>query len=475
MRPNIYYRTDARDIDATIALGVKSLMVLDRDMEMLGIDPARLGHVSLGLAGDDWDILAIGDKGVRHYNQSSEDEYDPYAVYPIWRIEDGYTALADMCIDPSELNSKYPAALFSEGRGKRFEATKQPHKIYIDTAPDLNSPSGLVYYHTLVRMARAHPWVGFILGESYSFRTVFSGTFSDSGMNVISLSRYNARIILPNGKTVGLPEASNWSMWIHELGFTVKQLVNTKGRVAFNLASIQWALKNYQNLSKFRLTHSRNSPLTLSLSDVDYEDASTRSTQIKTRRGLPISNANALPGDGLVCSTCSFMNTCKFFREGSVCAVPKSDGERLAKLMGSRDANKIIDALSGITQIQARRLGKDLEDEELTDERSYDTDKRLKDLFDSGQKLARLVDPTLNGKGTTVNVGVGISGGGGPLQVTSSRATVSDAVRELEQAGFSRAQITPALITNVINGASADSIEKSASREAEIIDAEVIE
>lgn len=138
-----------------------------------------------------------------------------------------------------------------------------------------------------------------------------------------------------------------------------------------------------------------------------------------------------------------------------MCTVPNSDGKRLAQMFGSRDPNKIIEALSEWNIKMAERT-LDALDMEAPEKSALDPtiNTALKNVFDNGIKLAKLVDPTLGekkGGGTTVNVGINMTGG--RPQVSSHRVDQSDTrelaatvIAELEAEGYNRAAITEDMV-----------------------------
>lgn len=138
-----------------------------------------------------------------------------------------------------------------------------------------------------------------------------------------------------------------------------------------------------------------------------------------------------------------------------MCTVPNSDGKRLAEMFGSRDPDKIIDALGEWNQKMAARALDSLDDE-MPEKTALDptVSTALKQVFDNGVKLAKLINPNLEGKGgggTTVNVGINM--GGQRPQVTAQRTDESHTrelaatvIAELEAEGYARSQITEAMV-----------------------------
>lgn len=125
-------------------------------------------------------------------------------------------------------------------------------------------------------------------------------------------------------------------------------------------------------------------------------------------------------------------------------------------MFGSRDPGKIIDALGEWNAKMAERAFEAMEGEVPTEDKALDptVSTALKQVFDNGTKLAKLIDPKLSGgggnSGTTVNIG--ITGGARP-QVTATRTDESQTrelaatvIAELEAEGHLRSQITEAMV-----------------------------
>jgi len=119
-------------------------------------------------------------------------------------------------------------------------------------------------------------------------------------------------------------------------------------------------------------------------------------------------------------------------------------------MFGTRDAGVIIDGFVELKNIQAKRVAEDLQEEADTGERNIVTDKRLKDLFDAGVKVAKLIDPKLVGGGNTINLGM--IGGTAVIAQQTPQELMASTVRALEAQGIPRADITPDMIRGVLEG-----------------------
>jgi hypothetical protein len=114
-------------------------------------------------------------------------------------------------------------------------------------------------------------------------------------------------------------------------------------------------------------------------------------------------------------------------------------------------------------ETKIKRLERGLAKEEAEDVIDPEVTKMGKDAFDAGVKLAKLVDPTLNGG---PKVGVFINGGGaGPTAVTAVTAAelASQAIAELEAQGIQRSDIDRQMVADYIANKGRAAIETTAT------------
>lgn len=122
-------------------------------------------------------------------------------------------------------------------------------------------------------------------------------------------------------------------------------------------------------------------------------------------------------------------------------------------MFGSRDPDKIIDALGEWNAKMAQRAMDAMEEEHmnLPDDKVIDSNvsTALNQVFANGTKLAKLINPSLGAP--TVNIN---AGGGARPQVTSQRVgnesntreLAATVIAELESEGFDRGSITEAMV-----------------------------
>lgn len=411
------------------------------DMKKRNIDPLKWAAIHMDNTRY-WRMLIIAIEGAAEYDNTSRSEHKPKAVYPTWRWEYGFDKLVDYCANPV---GEDIWLCHNENIPTRFRPVMgQPHRVVIYDAPDSNTHEGAHYLRQLMAVKHQFPHVEFIVHNTASYRVMFVGDFAGACFDPRMTAKMGS-VILPSGRAVNQNDFIDHVPWIKLLGFTVRDLRSTIfDRVMYNIESVRWANENYRKNVNFRVAMSAE--IDLDSPGADYEVARETESWLTT----PGARARMQPGDGVICGACSLANVCKYYREGAVCGVPSADGSKLAEMFGTRDAGVIVDGLVSLTQLQATRVQADLADEASTGERLPQTDKRIKDLFDAGVKVAKLIDPTLNGKGTTVNVGV-VGAAAIEIQQTPQEM-MAGAVRALESHGIPRHEITPEMIRGLLEG-----------------------
>lgn len=288
-------------------------------------------------------------------------------------------------------------------------------------------------------------------------------------------------IQLPSGRLVRRAELAKIAesdsgrhrFWAAMLGYlTLEHITTYADRVVFEMRSMSWAANNWDKISatKFEAIPRVEKPLVYldEEADASYEErlremASPDSTYMPRQMVTTVQEnrwgwrpRKPLPTDRIACDTCSLADVCKAFRQGSVCAVPNTEGDSLRKKFGTRSSSAIIAGLQELMQENAGRIRKALDAESINAEDSgnYSLDPELTKLINHtinhGEKVAKLVDPRLRpGPAALVQVNNNngqpqISAQPSPQQLT---ATV---VRELEEQGMKREDITPEIINDRI-------------------------
>jgi hypothetical protein len=205
----------------------------------------------------------------------------------------------------------------------------------------------------------------------------------------------------------------------------------------FNIKSAVWCGEQFDKLYNFRVH--KNAVVDHQTPDKDYKAPETKSQFTKK---LP-----AKEGDKIQCNTCSLQLDCKHFRDGAVCSLPDAEPTELARYFKTRDAGLIIDGLGTLLAANTRRLESGLREEDAFGELNPEVSKIMNQVFTQGVQLAKMLDPSLRG-GPSVQVNVGNAqaqvAGANPQQL------VAAAFRALEAQGFSREEITPQMVQDLL-------------------------
>lgn len=463
----IFFRNPIKYIHLAVEAGIRDISFDYGNARERSVDVLAFAKLYLG-ATKPFRVMTIAVEGASLYDETSKSINKPVAVYPTWRAYNGIEQLESYCAKPV---GEDPAMLYDDLIEKRFRPVEgQAHKVVLYDSPDLTTKAGLDLYLRIRQVKAKYPNVELILHDTASYRLMFGGIF-DGVIFDPSMTAKMGSVILPNGRAVHHEDLRRFFPWLKVLGYTERMVWTAEGRVQYNIESVRWARENFAKNVRFRTSVMKN--LDPDTDAGEYEiDNQTKNfffNRHSVARQPSLNGPGAVPSDGIICDACTLATVCKLYRTGAVCGMPRRDTSELANMFGSRDASVIIDGLLTLTKVQAERVQRDLQDEDSLDELNPMTDKRIKDLFDAGTKVAKLIDPTLNGKGTTVNVGVQVGSAAGIVAETTPQELISGAVRALEAAGVPRAEITSETITGLLEG--------MANRRAleDVVDAEVIE
>lgn len=398
------------------------------------IDAYKHAEMYFGQEKTDWRLLLVGEQGTAEYRHG--DPVNPVGVYPTWDATSEPLELleemmqfpigddADACNDPGlELDVKPVAG--------------QEHRVVVTNLPNMSTGPGKALGRKLKELQEDYPDCILHLHGSYGWRLCF-------GMGIRSVDidpRTNAgkgKVILPNGKEMIAEKSILTPQWVEMLGMTVIQISREpRMRCIYNIKSAMWAGEHYMENVAFQSRGSNTPDITSPKPPLPV----VANGNYKSHPNLP-----AQPSDKIQCDTCTLANSCKYYRQGSVCSVPGSEPASLARYFGTRDSDTIVAGLAELQALSARRLEKGVRDEELFGELDPEVTKIINQLFTNGEKLAKLVDPTLrNGPQVQVNVG----GAVGATAQTPNQL-MGGIIRELEARGVPRSQITPEMVSNFI-------------------------
>lgn len=397
-------------------------------------------------------ILIIGVQGSAEY--SIFDRFDqPQAVYPSWSgkgddLDDLYRMIENpvgenerMCTDPRVPTSLRPVL-------------GQKHRIVLHNSPNNQSSSGKQFWLHMSQIQIDYPQVELFVNGSQSFSTLFGLRFKAGDLGLCDLGDTNKNFVLPNGMTVKLDKGEvhkllQWEDWIKVMGFTINQIVtNQMERYRFRIRAARWAATHWADNYRFHSTGKNAAP--------DYEASDSTYKPPQSRAIVMRRKFTTVDADKMLCNRCRIAPGCKLYRQDSICGLKDSRVGDLAKFFQSRNADLIVQGLANITQLQARRLENSIEAEASAGEVDPEVTKQMNSLFANGVKLAKLVDPDLNG-GPKVQVNVGVNGGN--AQVVTSvnpKELMADIVHSLEMQGIKRERITAEMLEGVLKSMALD-------------------
>lgn len=434
MATEVWFRNPHNYIRELVEVGAGNIAWDRGKLAKSRIDPYRHAETYFGQAKTDWRLLLIGTQGTAEYRHGDRD--NPVGVYPTWDASSEPLELleemmqypigddGDACNDPTLPADERPVS-------------GQEHRVVVTDLPNMGTGPGKALGRKLKELQEDYPECILHIHGTYGWRLCFGMGFASVDID----PRTNAgkgKINLPTGKEIIAEKAVLTPQWISLLGMTIPQISREpRMRCIYNIKSAMWAGEHFMENIVFQ-SRGSNTP---DIESPKAAPATTNNGTIFTRPNLPVQ-----PTDKINCNTCTLADHCKYYREGSVCSVPGSEPASLSRYFGTRDSETIVAGLAELQKLSARRLEKGIRDEDLMGELDPEVTKIVNQLFTNGEKLAKLVDPTLR-QGPQVQVNVG--GAVGAAAATPNQL-VGGIVRELEARGIPRSQITPEMIQNFI-------------------------
>lgn len=277
---------------------------------------------------------------------------------------------------------------------------------------------------------------------------------------------------LPNGRLVRPEELSeaDWlthRYWTRILGYTsLLDMDSYDEMIRFEMRSMSWAAVNWEKISDTKIKgvpHVKDlMSFTAEVEESSYmerlaemtgsDEEYIPKTELRSRYGW--GRRKALPTDRIACDTCSLADVCKAFRQGSVCAVPNTEGDSLRKRFGTRSSSAIVSGLQELMQVNADRIKTAIDSEDI-EEKGLDPEltKLIDKTIGHGEKVAKLIDPRLR-PGPAAQVLIN-NQNGSPQHQVGANATpqqlTATVIRELESQGMKREDITPKIINDHVN------------------------
>lgn len=448
------------------------------------LDPVKTCNLYFGID-KPWRAIVVAEWGAAEYRPG--DEYGiPSAVYPVFTYGDSQDILEEMLELPWGKDAQLCCNPLDQP-ADHVPVMGQEHRVVITSMPNMRDARSRGFLRFLAEKQQQYPdCIVHVHGLS-AFRPMFAYPFRAVDFEARTTAQ-GGRVCMPTGNIVPYEKSVNTPQWLKLLNYTVGDLAVPRNRCMFNIESASWAAKYFRSSLRFRV--GRQSPNGTVFPGMGNDEAAgeaddelsilIRAKEAKARKRLeelgrsevtnegvdtkssdndyrpPVVKASTsfktvkyIAGDKVTCDTCSVARTCKVYREGSVCNLPKSDGERLAKAFGSRDSGQIVDALGHILGLQSRRLDTAMQNEEDFGETDPNVTSLMNSLFKNGTTLAKLIDPSLNGAGVSVNVGVAA---GGQAQVTTGNpnTVMAQIIRLLEEKGIPRSEITSDMVAGIL-------------------------
>jgi len=444
----VWFRTPLPYLSEARELGVKNWCMDHGYMQKKHIDnPVAWATLNFGLDSD-WRLLVPD-----HFRHEAilweSGSRNPTAVYPMWMGFENFGKLIELIEDPWIERDKQ---IFTR------KLPEQDHAIVISELPSLQdarlgemSP-GVRFYNELSEIQEEYPDVKLIIHGSYAFPKMFGLNFQSVTYDPSQASGAG-RVFLPNGKTVTFARdkyAPKLGYWYNLLGSTYAELKESRtARRTYNVKSALFAGRYYKTIDRFRVSRGLENMMAPEIEDF-----------VKTNSLVFTRTMAAQPGDRVVCDDCSLWMGCKLFREGAICAVANSPMKDVNKLFKTRDSDSIVKALSALAATSAERAEAALEAEAeaINSDKSTGADPNLTKLLEStfkmGDRLLQIVDPTQRTGRAAVNVNVG--SGAQRVEITQSQPQqqVAHIYKMLEDQGYSRDQITPELVAEVLENLS---------------------
>jgi hypothetical protein len=401
-------------------------IVFDRGyLTKRGMDPTKFMDLYYGVF--PYRLLIVGDSAQQ--TQELAPGYTmskPAAQHPTWAYGEDWDRLKKIVFDPARGG-------FKAAPGYRTEP-----RVIITDLPDLHNGASQKFMRQLAKLQAENPYRIIHIHGLYSLKYAFGLGFAAADFDP-RLHAEKGEVMLPNGKHVGYAQVKDTHIWVTLLGFSVRDLRIPRNRCMYNIESIRWAGRHFDDEIKFQ---TRRSEKELSIKELNMVYSPPRTNKSIITRRKQFQN-----GDKWLCDLCSLQDSCKYFRTGSVCAVPDSEPMELAKMFGSRDSEQIIDGLGALLSAQSRRLNRAM-DEELDGDKAVNPEvtKMINTLFDRAVKLAKLLDPALASAGAPkVNVNFG-----NQIQATNPNQLMAKVYEELESRGIRRQDITPEMVERIL-------------------------
>jgi hypothetical protein len=435
MATEVWYRNPSNFVREMVEVGVHQVAWDRGILVKKTIDPYRWAQLYFSKTFP-WRALLIGEQGAAEL-RDGHDQSSPFAVYPVWEYGQDFDILEEIVEQPVGHDMEICAdkSLPVDER----PVFGQPHRVVIIGQPSASTGPGRRFLRQLSELQTENPDCIIHVHGLYGYRPAFGLGFRSVDIDPRTTAQ-KGKVILPPGKEMTYEQAAaKAAQWITLLGMRPVDLKVPRNRCMYNIRSAEWAGQHYNENIKFRVKG-------------DSADTPTLAADPKpqTVNATKVGSSTAKVDDKFLCNTCSIQNECKYFRRGAVCSIPGSQPASLAKYFKTRDSDMIIEGLGTLLAAQSRRLEQGMEEEDQFGELDPEVTKILNSLFTNGVKLAKLVNPSLNG-GPKVGVFVNAGNGARAVAATDPQSLTARAVAALEAQGIARDKITPEMIMGLLD------------------------
>ncbi len=442
-KTDLWVRNPHNYIRECLATGVRQIVWDYGTTLNKAIDPYGFGKLWFP-PGEEWRAITVHRDGATEVGPNNS-WYRPIGVYPVWNYGEDFDLLTDYLEHGPEIMRERP----HPHRG----VAGQEHRVVIAQTP--KADIGLVerFLLLLAELQREHPDCKIHLHGFYTPQWIVGGLFHSADFEARHMAA-NYQVRLPTGEVIHVDNAGStpgYRKWVRLLGYSPGQIQKeARFRCEFNIRSHYWMAENWMEDTTETVPVARQPPLTAD----DFKDLLTGETPepvaVKIPRVKKLKLGTSI-GDRFYCDACSFATTCRVYRKGSICAVPDSEADELARHFQTRNSEVIIQGLGKLMEGQVERLVDGRKQEKATGELDPHVTRIADNLFKQGTQLAKLVDPGLRSAAVAVNIAsagdTAIGVGGMP---ETSNEIASRIVGQLEAKGVPRDEIDAELVRRVI-------------------------
>jgi hypothetical protein len=373
-------------------------------------------YVSMYARGNPWRSLVIDDHYAVLYDSKNPGHV---ATWPVWSAEtQSWRELINLIGNP------WADEAFDDQFPYPAPNAHQQHVIVISDLPSSHLNSNKDFYSDLKLIQEDHPEVTFFIHGSYSMKMLCDGGFRMGDFEPRTAAS-SGSVHVHGGRKVHWDEVPAY--WANLFGYQVSDLRSPAVRCTFNIETTLWNAAYWNSTKRFAVRKGKSTdPL---------------ETFIRENHLIFTKRIAQRPGDRVACDDCSLWLHCKYFREGSVCAVPHTDMDQIAKLFGTRRSDDIIKGLGKMLEVQVERAQEGMKAEAEGDEKRAPgqidpaLNKLMNDIQNGAVKLLELVDPQYRKQ--VGKVQVAINTGGAPAQASIGPGDPAVAARELTSRAYS--------------------------------------